>query len=279
MTIQGWLEQTGLRLAAFSETASLDAQVLLAQHLNRPRTWVLAHPEAVLQPEEIEPLEMKIRRLEGGEPLAYVLGKWQFYGLELVVAPSVLIPRPETEMLVDEALHWLQLHPDCRSAADVGTGCGCIAIALALNVPGLNVVATDISQSALEITRKNIEKYSLQRMIRLVQADLLPDNIGQFDLICANLPYIPTNTLEALVKLKKEPRLALDGGENGLHLIRRLLNRLPKSLKAGGLALFEIGAGQGPLVLEYVCQEFAEAEMSILPDLSGHDRVLKIQTR
>jgi release factor glutamine methyltransferase len=278
VTIKGWIEQAKRRLAEVSETASLDAQVLLAHHLNRPRAWVLAHPEVVLRPDQIEPLERKIERLEKGEPLAYLLGKWQFYGLELEVGPSVLIPRPETELLIDEALHWLRLHPERRLAADIGTGSGCIAIALAANVDGLNVIATDISQEALEIARRNVERYALQGSIHLIQADLLPEKSGMLDLVCANLPYIPTGVLKSLPRLEAEPRLALDGGAVGLNLIRRLLDYLPGCLAAGGLVLLEIEAGQGAAALQYASRNFIGAQISILPDLAGHHRVLRIQT-
>lgn len=277
--VQEWLAEAGRRLAKTSKTAYLDAQVLLARHLNRPRAWLLAHPAASLRPEQITALESKLLRLEKKEPLAYVIGVWEFYGLELEIGPSVLVPRPETEILVEEALSWLRSHPGRRAVADIGTGSGCIAIALASNAASLFVVASDISAYALEVARRNVTKYHLQETVKLVQADLLIEDVNRpFDLVCANLPYIPSGMLETLAVQKHEPILALDGGEDGLCVIRRLLDRLPGLLASGGLALLEIEADQGVAALELAREKFGTAEITILPDLAGHDRILKIQT-
>lgn len=278
ITIEWWLENARRRLENHSETACLDSQVLLAHFIRRPRVWIVAHPEFILPIEEYEQLEIGIERLEAGEPLAYVLGSWSFYGLELEVGPAVLIPRPETELLVDEAIRWLNLHPGRRFVADIGTGSGCIAIALVSNVPQLIVTASDISTQALDIARRNVEKYRLEEYIRLVQADLLPQEAGKFDLLCANLPYIPSDTLITLDKIKAEPRQALDGGMDGLFLIRHLLDALPDRISPGGLALLEIEAGEGPAALEYAQKRFRSAIVSVLPDLAGFDRILRIQT-
>ncbi len=133
-----WIEQIRRRLAGVSETASLDAQVLLSRVLGCPRAWVLAHPEVELNRKQEGELSAKIARLAQGEPLPYVLGEWEFYGLNLHLSPAVLIPRPETELLVEQALDWLQLHPGRRWAADVGTGSGCIAVSLAYQIADLN---------------------------------------------------------------------------------------------------------------------------------------------
>jgi len=277
-TIQGWINQAWSRLSKQSETAHLDAQALLSHSLQRPRVWVLAHPETTLNSEQIENLERQLLRLERGEPLAYVLGTCEFYGLELDIGPSVLIPRPETELMVEEALKWLRSHPERRIAADIGTGSGCIAIALAMQVESLKVMASDISPEALEVSRRNVERYQLGEAIKLVCADLLPAGMDhKFDLVCANLPYIPTGTLKTLVGIKYEPRLALDGGLDGLWLIRRLLDILPLHLAPGGLALIEIEAGEGNEALALAQGQFCEAEINVFQDLAGHDRILRIQ--
>ena len=157
----------------------------------------------------------------------------------------MLIPRPETELLVERALGWLRDHPDRRAAADVGTGSGCIAVTLARHTPDLRVAAVDRSPAALDVTRQNARAHGVDARIDFFQADLLGSVPGPFDLICANLPYIPTADVNDLAVARHEPRLALDGGPDGLDLIHRLLAQLPARLSPGGLALFEIEYRQG----------------------------------
>jgi release factor glutamine methyltransferase len=240
------LDQIQARLSAVSETPGLDAQVLLAAVSGRGRSWALAHPEAHLTDEQTTALEAALLRLEGGEPLPYVLGKWEFYGLDFALSPAALIPRPETELLVEQALGWLRAHPGRRWAADVGTGSGCIAVALAVNIPDLKILASDLSAEALQLAGDNARRHEVWERLSLVQADLLPLAGRSFDLICANLPYIPSRKLKGLKVSAHEPLLALDGGPDGLDLIRRLLDRAPESLAPDGLLLLEIEASQGP---------------------------------
>ncbi len=146
-------------------------------------------------------MDNSLARLELGESFPYVLGHWEFFGLDFEVTPDVLIPRPETELLVEKAIAWLQESPVRRRVADVGTGSGAIAVSIAVNVPDARVLATDISHKALEVARKNAIKFDVSNQIDFVQCDLLPPHIASlatelhFDLICANLPYIPTATL------------------------------------------------------------------------------------
>ena len=206
-----------------SETPNLDAQWLLARVMERSSAWVLAHPEAALTSEHNAALEKMIARLEDGIPLPYVLGRWEFFGREFVVTPDVLIPRPETELLVERAIAWLQEHPDARHAADVGTGSGCIAVALAADIHDLQVVASDISAEALKIARQNAVNNGVEQRVEFRLCDLFPPE-AVFDLIIANLPYVPTQVLQALPIFGREPALALDGGTDGLAIIRRLLN-------------------------------------------------------
>src|SRR6266487_1194296 len=132
-------------LASISDTPALDASVLLAHIVRKPRTWVLAHPELTLKTEEQNRLNASLARLESGEPFPYVLGHWEFFGLDFDITPDVLIPRPETELLVEKAIAWLQEYPGRRTVADVGTGSGAIAVSIAVNVPDINILATDIS--------------------------------------------------------------------------------------------------------------------------------------
>lgn len=270
------------RLALISDTPDLDASVLLAHVIHKPRTWVLAHPEIRLAIEEHKQLDDSLVRLERGEPFPYVLGHWEFFGLEFDISPDVLIPRPETELLVEKAIAWLQESPVRRTVADVGTGSGAIAISIAVNVPDVQILATDISLEALELARKNAIKFDVIKRIDFVQCDLLPYHIDalpterHFDLICANLPYIPTETLQSLPIFGREPTLALDGGADGLALIRRLLDIGPKWLAPNGMMLFELESTRGIPALNLACDLFSEGIIHLHQDLAGQDRLLEI---
>jgi len=280
-TLRRTVEALTHSLTPLSETPALDAQVLLAHILKKPRAWVLAHPEVLLTHEQFDTIENARARLLSGVPLPYVLGHWEFFGLDFNITPDVLIPRPETELLVADALTWLRNRPYPSTAADIGTGSGCIAVALAHRLPKLCVIATDISRAALSVAASNARKHHLAGRIQFIQANLLPPTDAQhpfLDLICANLPYIPTTTLHQLKVYGREPDLALDGGSDGLELIRPLLEQAAPYLKPGGLLLLEIEASQGVAAHQIAQQHFPEAEIHILTDLAGHDRLLRIQT-
>jgi release factor glutamine methyltransferase len=259
----------------------LDRQILLAHVLGQPRAWVLAHLEIPLTEKQTREWKAALAHLRRGDPLPYVLGHWEFFGLEFIVTPEVLIPRPETELLVETALDLIrQADSAIRTCVDVGTGSGCIAIALALHAPSLTLTATDISPEALAIAHANAVKHSIASRIELHTADLLDCPAladRRFDLLVANLPYIPTSTLRMLEVYGREPSLALDGGADGLDLIRRLLQTAPAHLAAGGALLLEIEASQGKSALDLARQAFTQAELRVLPDLSGRDRLLSIQ--
>lgn len=276
MTLGEFIQQTARRLALVSNTPLLDTQVLAAQILDQSRAWVLAHPEYRLHSAQLRSLRSATNRLESGEPLPYVLGHWEFFGLDFRLTPDVLIPRPETELLVERALAWLGEHPHACRVVDVGTGSGCIAISLAVHAPCLQLMATDRSSQALAVAQENASYHEVQNQILFLQADLLPDQAGPFDLICANLPYIPTVVLGGLDVSHHEPRLALDGGPDGLDLIRRLLLAVPSLLAEGGLALLEIEASQGEAAVELARTAVPEAEPSLIQDLAGHDRILQV---
>jgi release factor glutamine methyltransferase len=267
-----------------SDSATLDAHVLLAHVLGRSRTWVLAHPEARLSQKQESALKALLARIEGGEPLPHILGHWEFFGMDFDITPDVLIPRPETELLVERALEWLLSHPDQHRVMDVGTGSGCIAVALASRVPGLRVVATDLSIKALDVARCNAIKFGGAHQIAYVQCDLVPPRpkslptADQFDLIVANLPYIPTKTLEGLEVYRREPTLALDGGADGMDLIRRLVAEAPGWLAPAGAMMLEIEASQGMTAVALIYDTFPNATIHLTRDLAGHDRLLDIQT-
>ncbi len=264
------------------KVSKFDLQVLLADLRGQPVAWVMAHPEATLTPDQMNAWKAGLGKLRRGVPLPYVLGHWEFYKLELIVSPDVLIPRPETELLVETALAWIH-NPvmAIRNCIDVGTGSGCIAVALAVNAPNLTITITDISSSALAIAHANAQKHDILERIRFLEADLLehPALAAQrFDLLVANLPYIPTWTLRQLEVYDHEPSLALDGGPDGLVLIRRLLDTAPDHLSRGGALLLEIEASQGNAVLDLARQTFPKAKSQVLPDLAGKDRLLAIRT-
>ena len=276
------LSDIAKQLTPLSDTPDLDASVLVAHILDKPRTWVLAHPELSLTLEQQKKLDDSLARLERGESFPYLLGHWEFFGLNLDVTHDVLIPRPETELLVEKAIAWLQESPERRTVADVGTGSGAIAVTIAVNVPDVRILATDISHKALEVAQKNAIKFDVNHRIDFVQCDLLPPHIASlpterhFDLICANLPYIPTQTLHNLPIFGREPTLALDGGSDGLDLIRRLLKIGPEWLAPNGMILLEIESTRGIQALNMAYDLFSEARIHLHQDLAGQDRLLEI---
>jgi release factor glutamine methyltransferase len=278
LNIGSTLDNLQTTIFHLNDTPRLDAQVLLANIMGKPRTWILAHPEKRLTPEQQDKLTDCTARLEAGTPLPYVIGHWEFYNLDFEINPHVLIPRPETELLVDKALEWLQAHPRFRRTADIGTGSGCISISLAHHVPDLQITATDVSKRSLDAARINAIKHGVADRISLIQTDLLESICGTFNLICANLPYIPTTTLQQLAVFGLEPSLALNGGPDGLGLIRRLVHMVPVYLAPRGALMIEIEATQGKTALELASQQFPDSEISLVPDQANHDRLLTIQT-
>ncbi len=273
-----YLRSLSQEFAQTSDTPALDAQVLAAHVLRRPRAWLLAHPEEILEADQVAQLDRTARRLVDGEPLPYILGKWEFYGLNFEISPAVLIPRPETELLVEKALEWLSHHPEATSIVDVGTGSGCIAVTIAVHASDRIIFAGDRSRPALEIASRNIIDHGVSAAVHLFQADLLDGLKASFDLVCANLPYIPTPDLANLKVAAHEPGLALDGGPGGLAVIRRLLHTGPRILAPRGLMLLEIEAGQGLAVIELARAAFPQAIIQLYQDLNHCDRVLAIQS-
>ena len=269
-------------LTSISDTPALDASVLLAHIIGKPRTWVLAHPELALTSVQQAQLNASLARLARGESFPYVLGHWEFFGLDFEITPDVLIPRPETELLVERAIAWLQESPVRQTVADVGTGSGSIAVSIAVSLPAVRVLATDISLRALGVARRNAIKFDVNHQIDFVQCDLLPGHIPSlltdyhFDLICANLPYIPTAALRSLPIYGREPTLALDGGDDGLALIRRLLDVGPEWLAPNAMMLIEIESTLGAQVLSLAHDRLPEATLHLHQDLAGQDRLLEI---
>lgn len=264
------------KLAEKESESSTNTSLVLLQHaLNQPKSWILAHSEYELTNIQTNSLISSLDQYLQGVPLPYILGYWDFFGRTFTLSRDVLIPRPETELLVEKAIeHALQISNPL--IADVGTGSGAIAVSLAGELGSASIIALDISRKALELARKNARQHQ-QTWIRFVQSDLLTPLQSKFDIICANLPYIPTHTLESLPVVHWEPRLALDGGENGLDLIQRLLIQARSRLSPTGIILLETESSLGQATLNAAADIFPNAHCHLIKDLTGRDRVVEIQ--
>jgi release factor glutamine methyltransferase len=276
MTIhEAWAYGTR-RLAQASFMSDLDARLLLEFVLQQGHSYLIAHGEELLTARQAETYERLLARAEKKEPIPYVIGEAPFYGLTLAVSPAVLIPRPETEQLVDHVLAWAGEH-DVHDIIDVGTGSGCIAIALAVNLPEVAITATDKSAAALAVARDNAARLTDGR-VRFLQGHLLEPAENRFDVIVANLPYIGDSEWSLVddgVKLY-EPAIALEGGPDGLDLIRILLQQAPASLRPGGVIFLEIGWQQGRAVEQLARKVLPTADTTVFPDYAGHDRIVRL---
>ncbi len=265
----GRLENAGL------EDGAVACEWLLAERLGCSRAELPLMRTHALTESDLCFFEEGLRRLERGEPLAYILGHVWFFGRRMRVNPSVLVPRPETEQLVALVLECKELWGiDCPEVVDVGTGSGCIAITLALERPRVRLCAVDHDAAALETARHNAEQWGVQDRVKFLQGDLLGAFApGSLHAVVANLPYIPTCDFESLDHSVRdfEPRLALDGGHDGLVLVRRLLKQATEALAPAGRLFLEIGFDQGPALLT-LFTEGSWADVRVLPDLQGHDR-------
>ena len=280
VTIGAALRAAYAALGAVSDSPQLDARVLLEHVLQRDRAVLLAFPERILDQGDLARFEALVERAARGEPIPYLTGRRAFFRHEFRVTPDVLIPRPETEHLVEAALAWVQARSprgEGLTLVDVGTGSGAIAISLAATLPGAGVVALDISPAALDVAQRNAEAIGTPN-VSFVCSDLLaglPPGV-QPDLLAANLPYIPTVELAGLDVVKYEPVQALDGGPDGLDLIRRLLAQTVPVLAARACVLLEIGAGQGEAVAALCREVFPGAAVRVIDDYAGHDRVVEV---
>ena len=259
-----------------SDTPSLDAQLLLTHIMGVERSYLFAHDDEILTQEHIDSFQTLVNRRADGEPIAYILGTKGFYDLEFTVTPAVLIPRPETELLLEEALRLMKDMPDC-TVADIGTGSGALVVTFAKHMPQSRVYATDISESALMIAKRNADRNQVDvNFFKGNLAQPLIDNHIKVDLLMANLPYIHRDEVPELDVSRYEPQLALDGGEDGLDLIRELIGQIPMVCNSGASVLLEIGADQG-YDLKTLVEDTLNVTCDILPDYAGLDRIGRFQ--
>lgn len=259
------------------EGARLDAELIVAQALHIDRVKVIISGERLLEPTELEAIRALFRRRRGAEPVAYLRGYREFYGRTFRVDRRVLVPRPDTEILVQVALERLRGHDLGGRVLDLCTGSGCVAITLKLERPTLTVDATDLSEGALAVARDNAQRLGAVWNVRFVAGDLFEPVAGApgYDLIVANPPYIATAEIATLQPdiRDHEPHLALDGGADGLAIVRRIVDEAPRFLRAGGALAMEIGAGQAPAV-EELFRARGLTDVKSTRDYGGHDRVV-----
>ena len=269
--------------AAGIEDASLEAEVLLRHALGLDRAQFYARLSEEISPGGRTAFDALLARRLRREPTAYIVGRREFYGLTLDVTPAAPIPRPETELLVDEALAQARrLRHAYRGPhiVDVGTGCGAIALAVAIHLPVARLTATDASQDALDLARCNAEKLGLSGRVRFALGDLLSPLAEPANIVVANLPYVPSCEWEDLAPEIRcyEPRAALDGGPDGLRLIERMLGQTPAHVRSPGAVILEIGHDQGAAVAALAHQAFPVAVIAVKKDLASLDRAVVIET-
>ena len=255
------------------EDASLEAEVLLREVLQKTRVELYLELDSELNQQEYTAFRRAIRRRCIDEPTAYILGRREFYGRDFLVDNRVLVPRPETELLVEKAIDVAREY-DAPLLADVGTGCGAVAITLALELPDLTVYATDISGDALRVARKNCRKHDVSIRVHLLKGNLLEVLPQPVDIITANLPYVREVDLPRTGTVSAEPRMALDGGVDGLERVRQVCRQAGSKLRPSGHMLLEIGQGQAEAVTMLLRSLYHGARIEVLTDLSGIDRVV-----
>jgi len=270
---QAIVEARAILAANDIEDAALESELLLRHALKISRVQLYLDLDHELSPEQEKAFWQIIKRRRNGEPAAYITGHREFYGLDFYVDPSVLIPRPESELLVEKALELSRQRPITK-IADIGTGCGAIAISLALNLPEAKIYATDISDSALKVALFNCRQHGVADKISLLQGDMLEPLPEPVDLIVANLPYVKDSELPQATPAGSEPVLALNGGREGLEKISRLCRQLSGKLISRGCLLLEIGQGQGKPVTALLHSLFPLARIEVSRDLGGVERVV-----
>ena len=281
-TVQRILQWTTDHLAKHgSGTPRLDAEILLAHARDCPRIQLYTNFDKALTAEERVRMRDLVQRRAKAEPVAYLVGYREFFGLDFAVNSDVLIPRPETESLVVESLQRLKNKYGPGRVADVGTGSGCIAISIAVNAPSALCVAIDQSEAALKIAWQNAEAHGVADRVNIRQGDLMSalEAGEQFDVIVSNPPYVCSSEIDHLEDTVRmhEPHAALDGGKDGLDLVRRIVAEAPKWLVPDGLLLLEIDPGQADEVMQFATAAGTFVEAAAVHDLSGRTRVIRLQ--
>ena len=258
----------------------LSAELLLSYVLEMKRIELYTHFDKPVAGQQLDRLHDLVKRAGQNEPIAYLTGKTEFYSLELNVTPDCLIPRPETELLVERAIEFLQTRTDRQSVCDLCTGSGCVAVAIAKNFAEADIIATDICDAALEIAAKNVEKHQLSGRIQLLCGDLFDPIVPQldvekFDLIVCNPPYVSAAEFEKLDRNVKEyePKSALFAGADGLDVYRKIIEKAGAFLKTGAALMLEIGYAQGQAVRELLERVGCFAEIKIEKDNQHNDRI------
>ena len=248
--------------------------------LNKPKAWLLTNGHKKLSPLQQKKFNNLINRRRNDVPIAYLTGHKEFYGLDFIINKNVLIPRPETELLIEETIKIVrQLATRNKPIAigDIGTGSGCIAVTLAKYLPAVKIMASDISKGALQTAQKNARQHQVLKKIRFMAGDMLRPFISKkikCDIIAANLPYL---TYDELKNVKYEPKTALSGGKMGIESIERLLMQSTEVLNENGIILLEISPTQTKMIDFIVEQQLPNKKVMFIKDLSGRDRVVKIK--
>ncbi|NDC36466.1 MAG: peptide chain release factor N(5)-glutamine methyltransferase [Proteobacteria bacterium] len=284
-TLRELLQEGSAALVASSPTPRLDAELLLGAVTGHARAYMVGFGERVVPPDQQATFRAMIARRQQHEPVGYLVGRKEFFGLDFTVNPAVLIPRPDTEVLVERAIEFIETQRSAARILDLGTGSGCIPIALASFALKLGrrveVVAVDSSPAALAVAQHNAEQHGLSDSVRFLLSnwfDALDPAAGSFDLIVTNPPYIPEGSTERSPETNFEPAAALFAGADGLDDIRAILREVPQHLASNGLFLCEIGAHQGQAVLDLwaALHPALPCHVEILRDLSGLERCVVI---
>jgi release factor glutamine methyltransferase len=266
------------------DDASFEAELLLGHVLRMTKTQLYTEPERVLTSAETRHLWRLVQRRLDHEPTAYISGHCEFYGIDFCIDHHTFIPRPETELLVEKAVelaHRISRSGKRITIADIGTGCGAIAISLALALPQAKIYATDISASALQVAEINCRRHGVNSQVELLQGNLLEPLPQPVDMIVANLPYIKGCEFKDLSPeiINFEPMLALAGGEDGLDKIQQMMEQMLGKLNSGACFLLEIGQGQGGMVTSLIKSYSPQANVELISDLGGIERVVKVVLR
>jgi len=263
------------------DSPRLSAELLLSSVLSMQRIELYTQFDKPVSKDQLNRLHDLVKRAGLHEPIAYLTGRTEFYSLQLEVCPDCLIPRPETELLVERAIEYLRSRNGPQFICDLCTGCGCIAVAIAKNYAGAKIIATDICDAALNVAAGNIERHKLKDRITLLSGDLFEPlvphlDVEKFDLIVCNPPYVSADEYEKLEKNVKdyEPKLALFAGIDGLDVYRRIIEEAGKFLKSDAALMLEIGYAQGPPIKQLLEQAGAFAEIIIEKDFNDNDRIV-----